>query len=70
VNDVFIRVSGYAEADLIGQPHSIIRHPDMPGAVFSLLWDTIPAGQEISAYIVNLSADGGHYWVLAQSPRR
>jgi PAS domain S-box-containing protein len=65
VNDVFIRVSGYAEADLIGQPHSIIRHPDMPGAVFSLLWDTIPAGQEISAYIVNLSADGGHYWVLA-----
>lgn len=65
VNDVFVRVAGYPEADLIGQPHSIIRHPAMPGAVFSLLWDTITTGQELFAYIVNLSADGGHYWVLA-----
>lgn len=65
VNDVFIRVSGYAEKDTIGQPHSIIRHPDMPRCVFKLLWDTIQAGEEIFAYVLNLSRNGDHYWVLA-----
>lgn len=65
VNRVFVDISGYAEADLIGQPHNIIRHPDMPRSVFKLLWETIGGGQELFAYVVNLSADGGHYWVLA-----
>lgn len=65
VNDLFVQISGYPEHELIGQPHNIIRHPDMPRAVFKLLWDTIPTGKELFAYIVNLSADGAHYWVLA-----
>lgn len=65
VNDLFIKISGYPERELIGQPHNIIRHPDMPRSVFKLLWDTISQGSELFAYIVNLSADGGHYWVLA-----
>jgi PAS domain S-box-containing protein len=65
VNDVFVRVSGYEERDLIGMPHSIIRHPEMPRCVFKLLWDTIATGKELFAYVVNLSADGAHYWVLA-----
>jgi PAS domain S-box-containing protein len=65
VNDVFLRVSAYAEADLIGRPHNVIRHPDMPRAVFRLLWDTIGSGRELFAYIVNLAGDGAHYWVLA-----
>ncbi len=65
VNDLFVEISGYAEADLIGQPHNVIRHPDMPRSVFWLLWDKISAGQEIFAYVMNLSADGTHYWVLA-----
>lgn len=64
-NDVFVEVSGYAEAELLGAPHNLIRHPDMPMAVFQLLWDTIEAGDEIFAYVINLAADGGHYWVLA-----
>ncbi len=64
-NDVFIRVAGYQEGELIGAPHSIIRHPDMPRCVFQLLWDTIEAGREIFAYVVNLAAMGEHYWVLA-----
>jgi PAS domain S-box-containing protein len=64
-NSVFLRVSGYAEADLIGKPHSIIRHPDMPRIVFKLLWDTIASGTEIFAYVNNLAADGSHYWVFA-----
>lgn len=64
-NDVFQRVSGYSEAELLGQPHSIIRHPDMPRTVFRLLWQTIAAGEETFAYVNNLAADGAHYWVLA-----
>lgn len=65
VNDVFLSVSGFAEAELIGQPHSLIRHPDMPRCVFKLLWDTIETGKEIFAYVKNRSKNGDHYWVLA-----
>jgi PAS domain S-box-containing protein len=64
-NDVFLRISGYTEAEVIGQPHSLIRHPDMPRSVFNLLWKTIGAGQEIFAYVVNMAKNGDHYWVLA-----
>lgn len=64
-NNVFLRVSGYDEADVLGQPHSLIRHPDMPRTIFKLLWDTIQSGEEIFAYVNNLAADGAHYWVLA-----
>jgi PAS domain S-box-containing protein len=65
VNDVFLRVSAYPESELIGRPHNVIRHPDMPRAVFRLLWETLESGRELFAYIVNLAADGAHYWVLA-----
>jgi PAS domain S-box-containing protein len=64
-NDVFLRVSDYALDDVLGQPHNVIRHPEMPRAVFKLLWDTLGTGREVFAYIDNLAADGGHYWVLA-----
>lgn len=64
-NSVFLRVSAYEESEVVGRPHSLIRHPDMPRAVFQLLWETIEAGQEIFAYVNNLAADGAHYWVLA-----
>ena len=65
VNDVFLRVSAFPETDLIGRPHNVIRHPDMPRCVFRLLWDTIQSGEELFAYIVNVAQDGAHYWVLA-----
>jgi PAS domain S-box-containing protein len=65
VNDTFINISGYGDAELIGMPHNVIRHPDMPRAIFRLLWDSLKARQELFAYVVNLSADGSHYWVLA-----
>ena len=64
-NDVFCRVAGYTEADLLGQPHNIIRHPDMPGCVFKLLWDTLQDGREIFAYVLNRARNGDHYWVFA-----
>lgn len=64
-NVVFVRVSGYAEAELIGQPHNIIRHPDMPRAVFQLLWDNLLQGRPIAACVKNMAKDGRYYWVLA-----
>jgi len=65
VNDVFLRVSRYRLKDLLGQPHSIIRHPNMPRAIFKLLWDTIQAKKEIFAYVLNMASNGDHYWVFA-----
>lgn len=64
-NRVFIEFSGYSEAELIGAQHNIIRHPDMPRAVFKLLWDKIQAREECFAYVKNMSKDGGFYWVFA-----
>ncbi len=65
VNDVFVRVAQYSRSELMGAPHSIIRHPDMPRAVFQLLWDTIKEGREVFAYVLNLARSGDHYWVYA-----
>ena len=65
VNKVFISVSGFKEAELIGKPHSVIRHPDMPRCIFKLLWETIVDGREIFAYVKNATKSGGFYWVLA-----
>lgn len=64
-NDVFQRIAGYTEAELIGQPHNIIRHPDMPAAVFQLLWGTVQDGREIFAYVKNMTRTGDQYWVFA-----
>lgn len=64
-NDIFRRVSGYDWQELIGQPHNIIRHPDMPRAVFYLLWETIQQGKPIGAYVKNNSKNNKPYWVFA-----
>jgi PAS domain S-box-containing protein len=64
-NEVFCRVSAFTEEQMLGQAHNLIRHPDMPRGIFSLLWDTIKDRQEIFAYVKNLAGDGAHYWVLA-----
>lgn len=64
-NDVFVRISQYDPGDLVGRPHNVIRHPEMPRGVFALLWNTIAEGRELFAVIDNLASDGAHYWVLA-----
>ncbi|WP_457749060.1 PAS domain-containing protein [Sulfurimonas sp.] len=64
-NKIFIKISGYEEKELLGKPHSILRHPDMPKAVFKLLWDRIQSKKEIFAYVKNMSKDGSFYWVHA-----
>ncbi|MBU0632782.1 PAS domain-containing protein [bacterium] len=64
-NKIFIKISGYAESELIGEPHSILRHPDMPKIIFKTLWERIQNKQEIFAYVKNLCKDGAYYWVFA-----
>lgn len=64
-NPAFIEMSGYSENELIGQPHSILRHPDMPAAAFKDLWDTVATGKKWSGYVKNLRKDGAYYWVYA-----
>ena len=64
-NDVFQRVAAHDWDRLLGAPHRLIRHPDMPKAVFWLLWETIRQGKPIGAYVKNKAADGLHYWVFA-----
>ncbi len=64
-NDVFLRVSGFTEEELLGQPHNIVRHPDMPRCIYKFLWDRIQAGNEIFAYVINRAKNGDHYWVFA-----
>ncbi len=64
-NQLFCKIAGFSEAQVMGQPHSIIRHPDMPRSVFKLLWDTIEDRREIFAYVKNMASTGDHYWVFA-----
>lgn len=64
-NSLFIEMSGYSENELLGKPHNIIRHPDMPKAVFKLVWETIANKKEIFGYVKNLAKNGDYYWVLA-----
>jgi PAS domain S-box-containing protein len=65
VNRAFCAVAGYGDNELLGAPHSIIRHPDMPRAVFKLLWDRLAEGHEVFAYVKNLTKNGDFYWVFA-----
>lgn len=64
-NEVFLRLSDYSETEVLGKPHALIRHPDMPRCVFKLMWDRIASGHEIFAYVVNMASNGDHYWVYA-----
>ncbi|MFN8204683.1 MAG: PAS domain-containing protein [Solirubrobacteraceae bacterium] len=64
-NRVFSRVAAYAQDEMVGTNHNLIRHPDMPRAAFRLLWDWIGAGQPVAVYVKNLAKDGRFYWVMA-----
>lgn len=65
VNRDFVESSGYTESELIGQPHNLLRHPDMPAEAFRDLWETIRAGRPWSGLVKNRRKDGDHYWVRA-----
>ncbi|MDD3060511.1 MAG: PAS domain-containing protein [Sulfurimonas sp.] len=65
-NDYFIEISGYSIGELIGQPHSKVRHPDMPKVVFKMMWDRINQGKNIMAVVKNMAKNGDHYWVVTE----
>lgn len=65
-NPIFMKISGYTQGELLDRPHAILRHPDMPKAIFKYLWDNIKQGKDVYAYVKNLCKDGSFYWVLAQ----
>lgn len=64
-NETFAEISGYDMDEIIGQPHSIVRHPDMPSVVFKDLWETIQNKKQWSGVVKNLRKDKGFYWVKA-----
>ena len=64
-NDDFCQIAGYNLGDLIGKPHNIVRHPDMPKAAFKSLWDTVNSGEVWTGYVKNATKSGGYYWVYA-----
>ena len=65
INKNFTDISGYNEAELIGEPHNMLRHPDMPRAIFYLVWNNLLAGRPISGVVKNLAKDGRYYWVIS-----
>lgn len=65
INDVFVEFSGYSADELLGMQHNIVRHPDMPRAIYWLAWDALLADEDFSGYIKNLSKDGSYYWVFS-----
>jgi aerotaxis receptor len=66
-NSAFIEVSGFTREELAGQPHNIVRHPDMPPAAFSDMWRTLQSGMPWTGIVKNRRADGDHYWVRANA---
>lgn len=66
VNETFAHISGYEPEELIGKPHNVIRHPDMPRSTFASLWETLRRGEAWEGYVKNLRKDRGYYWVYAQ----
>lgn len=64
-NEEFCRVAEYKLEDLIGKPHNLVRHKDMPKAVFKDLWETIQRGKVWQGYVKNSTKSGGYYWVYA-----
>ncbi len=65
VNPIFTKISGYTQGKLLDEPHSILRHPDMPKVIFKYLWENIKDGKDVVAYVKNLCKDGSYYWVIA-----
>ena len=63
-NEYFMEISGYEEFELIGQPHNMIRHPDMPKVIFKLMWEKLLNKENVHAIVKNLSKDGRFYWVI------
>lgn len=69
-NDLFCEMAGYKQEELIGVPHNVVRHPDMPRIAFKGLWDDIQSKGFWNGIVKNLRKDGGYYWVNATALRK
>lgn len=67
VNEDFIEISGFTELELIGAPHNIVRHPDMPTEAFADMWQMLKAGKSWTGMVKNRRQNGDYYWVLANA---
>lgn len=67
INDDFLEASGFTTSELIGQPHNLVRHPDMPEEAFADLWKTLQAGKPWTGLVKNRRKNGDHYWVVANA---
>jgi len=65
-NHTFVKISGYKKSELLYAPHSILRHPDMPKAIFYIIWQTLLSGRSTHAIIKNFTKDGNYYWLLIE----
>lgn len=65
VNETFCTIANYKKEELLGMPHNIVRHPDMPKAAFKMLWDAIQSKGFWTGIVKNQRSDGGYYWVFA-----
>lgn len=65
INDTFLKISGFSEDEVIGEPHNVVRHPDMPVEAFADLWETLKSGQPWTGAVKNRCKNGDFYWVLA-----
>lgn len=63
-NPYFCKISGYTESELLGQPHNIVRHPDMPRIIFKIMWERIKEGKNFIAVVKNMAKDGRYYWIM------
>ena len=63
-NDIFCKIAGYKKEELVGSPHNMIRHPDMPRIMFKIVWDKIKEKENVMAVVKNLAKDGKYYWVV------
>ena len=64
-NEYFISISGWSEEEILGQPHNILRHPDVPQVAFKILYELLENGEEFFGFVKNIKKDGGYYWVFA-----
>jgi len=66
VNPNFLRISGYDKEELLGAPHNILRHPDMPRSVFQVMWQMVQRGEEFYGFVKKRAKNGDHYWVFTR----